>query len=434
MLIIEDDCPSRTMLQSHLESWNFMVLTSDDSNKAWDVISAYRPEFVLIDWASLKMDGLELCKKIRCLDTNRYTYIIFMVSQAENREIINVLDSGADDYLSKPFDKNVFRSRIAVGQKVIFYENEMRKSQQQSEDSLKKLDKVNLQLELTYKKLMETSHRAGMAEVASGVLHNVGNILNSINVSAELAYEKMLKSEITNLQKLAELINNNKANLAEFLTKDSKGQYVAEYFSQAAAQTSKLKDEMLENLSSLIKNVENVKQVVNSQQLYTKNANEKDLIQLRDLIENAVEINSAGLEHHKIDVIREYSDMGKICSDKQRVLQILVSLIDNAQQALAESQNNPKILKIKTLKTKDEKIRIEIIDNGIGIKKEDLSKLFSSGFTTKPTGHGYGLHSCRMTADELRGTISAISHGQNQGATFILELPVNNYEVQNVRK
>jgi len=430
VLIVEDDTPSRMILQNHLESWSYQVSTADDVGKAWDIITAQRPEIVLIDWIAPEMDRLELCSRTRKLDNGKYTYIIFLTNKAENRDIINALDSGADDYLCKPFDKNVIRSRIKVGEKVIYYEDQMRKSRQQSADSEKKLDQVNMQLELTYKKLMEAAHRAGMAEVASGVLHNVGNLLNSVNVSAELAYEKVAHSEIDNLQKLAEILKQHRENLADFLTNDAGGKHIPEYLYQAVSHTAQQKNEILNNLTSLIKNIEHVKTVVNSQRLYTKD-NPKDLVYLRDIIENAIEINSAGLEYYKVEVVREFADLGKILLDKQRVLQILVSLIDNAQQALAESQNRPKLLMIRTAKVSEDTVKIEISDNGVGIRPKDLDKIFSSGFTTKPTGHGFGLHSCKMAVDDMRGKISAQSLGCNRGATFTLELPLTNIEVQN---
>jgi two-component system sensor histidine kinase ChiS len=433
VLIVEDDTPSRMILQNHLESWSYQVITAEDCNKAWDIITAQRPEIVLIDWVASEMDRLELCSRTRSIDNeknDKYTYIIFLTSEADNREIINVLDSGADDYLCKPFDKNVIRSRIKVGEKVIYYEDEMRKSRQKTADSQKKLDQVNLQLELTYKKLMETAHRAGMAEVASGVLHNVGNLLNSVNVSAELAYEKVSRSELTNLQKLAEMLKQHNGNMADYLTNDAGGRHIPEYLFEVVSHTAKQKDEILDNLTSLIRNIEHVKTVINSQRLYTQD-NPKDLVYLPDLIENAIQINNAGLEYYKIDVVREFQDSGKILIDKQRVLQILVSLIDNAQQALAESQNKPKLLMIRAAKKAENIVKIEISDNGIGIKPEDLSKIFSSGFTTKPTGHGFGLHSCKMAVDDMRGKISVQSLGSSRGAAFTLELPLTSIEVQN---
>lgn len=431
VLIAEDDTASRIVLQSHLNSWGYDVISAGDGSKAWDEIVAHRPEIVLIDWVMPGMDGLELCKKIRSLNSTQYTYIIFLTSKAENCDIVTALDNGADDFMSKPFDKNVFRSRIAVGERIFNYENEMRTARQKAEDSSKQLAQVNLQLELTYKKLMEAAHRAGMAEVAANVLHNVGNVLNSINVSAEIVREKNSKSEITNLQKLAELLKNHSDNLADYLTSDPHGKHIPAYLFEAADHLAKQRNEILENLNSLSKNVEQVKDIINSQQLYTNNENHKDFINLPDLIENAIEINKAGLERYNIEVIREYSDFGKILIDKHRVVQILVSLIDNAQQSLAQSPNEPKILKMSTAKINNEKIKIEISDNGTGINPEDLNKIFKHGFTTKPGGHGFGLHSCQLTANDMQGTLSVKSLGLNQGAAFALELPLTKFEVKN---
>jgi signal transduction histidine kinase len=240
----------------------------------------------------------------------------------------------------------------------------------------------------------------------------------------------MAKSELGNLEKVSVLLKDHTNDLANFLTYDSNGKHIPAYLGEVVSHSSKLKEEILENLKSLINNVEHIKEVVNSQRLYTNNK-PKDIINLSTVIENSILINKAGLEYHKIDVIREFEDFGNISIDEQRVLQILVSIIDNAQQALAESSNDPKLLTVRTKKA-GEKIKIEISDNGIGIKQEDLGKIFSNGFTTKPTGHGFGLHNCKMAAVNMRGDMSVDSAGSNKGATFTLELPLSNLEVQNV--
>ncbi|HBG27540.1 MAG: hypothetical protein A2Y10_15590 [Planctomycetes bacterium GWF2_41_51] len=431
VLIAEDDTTSRIVLQNHLKNWGYEVIAAGDGGNAWDEILTQRPEIVLIDWIMPGIDGLELCRKIRLLSNTQYIYIIFLTSKAENCDIVTALNSGADDFMSKPFDKDVFHSRIKVAERIFNYENEMRTARQKAEDSQTKLEQVNLQLELTYKKLMEAAHRAGMAEVAANVLHNVGNVLNSINVSVEIVSEKIANSEISNLQKLAHLLKQHSGNIADYLSNDPKGKHIPAYLFEAAEHLVKRKLEITENLNSLIKNVKRVKDIVKSQQLYTKNEKHRDIVHISDIIENAIEINHAGLERFKIEVIREYEELGKITIDKHRLLQMLVSIIDNAQQALTESPNQPKILKIRTAKKNNKRIKIEISDNGVGIKSEDAHKIFQQGFTTKPTGHGFGLHSCRLTANDLHGSISIHSTGVNQGATVTLELPVTEIEVKN---
>jgi signal transduction histidine kinase len=307
----------------------------------------------------------------------------------------------------------------------------MIQARQNAEDAQAKLEKMNLQLELTYKKLMEAAHSAGMAEVAANVLHNVGNSLNSVNVSAALISEKLSKSEIPYLQKLADLIKNHSDNLADFLTNDPQGKYIPTYISEVSDHLVQQKNEILENLNLLIKNVDHIKDIVHMQQLYTGIGQQQDCVSLPDIIENAIEINNTGLQRNNIEVIREYEDFGNIFIDKHRVIQTLVSLIDNAEHALAQSPVEPKQLKIRLTKRNNLKVRIEISDNGIGIKPEDLNRIFDAGFTTKSSGHGFGLHGCLLAMNDMKGTIIAKSPGHNKGAAFILELPLKKTEVKN---
>jgi len=430
VLIAEDDTASRIVLQNHLQKWGYEVVAAEDGNKAWEMIQTCKPEIALVDWMMPGIDGLELCKKIRSHSKDNYLYTIFLTSKNDNQDIVTALDTGADDFLSKPFDKNILCSKMAVGVRIVNYESKMRIARQKAEEAQIKLERLNLQLELTYKKLMEAAHAAGMAEVAVNVLHNVGNALNSVNVSAALISEKISKSEITNLQKLSNMLKHTD-NLADFLTNDPQGKNVPVYLAEASEHLSGQRNEIIENLRSLMKNVDHIKDIVHTQQLYTGIEKQQDYVSLPELVENAIEINNAGLERNSIEVIREHEDFGKIPIDKQRVLQILVNLIDNAEYALAESQNKPRLLKIRIAKSGSHKVRIEISDNGTGIKTENLNKIFERGFTTKPSGHGFGLHSSLLAAKDMQGTITVKSPGENQGATFILELPLKKIEVKN---
>ena len=428
VLIAEDDTASRIVLEKHLNNWGYEVFAAQNGNEAWEIIRHQQPEIALVDWIMPGMDGLELCRRIRSEQNSGYTYIIFLTSKIENEDIIAALDAGADDYLCKPFDKNVLKSRMAVGARTINYEEQMRIAKEKAEETQAKLERLNLQLEITYKKLMETAHIAGMAEVAANVLHNVGNALNSINVSAAIVTEKITNSEIANLAKLAELLGKHSADLAEFLTNDPQGKHILTYLTEVSRHLSQQQAETIEKLRSLMKNVEQVKDIVKMQQLYTGIGKQQDSVSLNELIENAIEINNAGLERQNIEVIREYDDIGNILVDKQRTLQVLVNLIDNAEYSLSKSDKEPKLLKIRTAKNGGTKVRIEVADNGIGINPADLDVIFEDGYTTKQAGHGFGLHSSLLAAKDMQATLTAESLGLNQGATFILELPLRKTE------
>jgi two-component system sensor histidine kinase ChiS len=409
VLIVEDDTASRIVLEKHLRDWGYEVISAPTGYEAWQIIRDQQPEIVLADWVMPGMDGLELCKKVRSQQNSRYTYIIFLTSKRESEDMITALDAGADDYLSKPLDRDILKSRMAVGARTINYENE---------------------LEVTYKKLMETAHRAGMAEVAANVLHNVGNALNSINVSAAIVAETIKNSETDNLVKLADLITEHKSDMANFLTQDAKGRYIPTYICEVSKHLAQQQTETVEKLQAIIKNVDHVKEIVKMQHLYAAAESHLDTVSLDELIENAVEINYSGLIRQKIEVIREYEDIGNIVIDKQKTLQILVNLIDNAEHSLSQSSNEPKLLRIRTAKSNDERVRIEVIDNGIGIDPANLEKIFERGFTTKQSGHGFGLNNCQLAVKGMQGSLTVQSPGLNQGATFIFEMPLKKAEVQ----
>lgn len=562
VLVAEDDTTLRIVLEKHLKSWGYEVLSAQNGSQAWDIIHNHQPQILLIDWIMPGMDGLELCTKIRSEKTGQYIYIVFLTSRNESKNIITALDAGADDYLCKPFDRGVLKSRMAVGARTVNYETQLQKSEERyrritdsitdyiftakisdgfiteiqhndssiavtgygpaelvedpslwlemvhnsdrlrvsqqldrctqgekaepleyriirkdgamrwvkstivqhfdragtlisydcliqditekskveremiiarerAEESQAKLERLNLQLEITYKKLMETAHSAGMAEVAADVLHNVGNTLNSINVSAATIAEKMDDAEINNLEKIAQLLSCNKDNLAEFLNNDPQGKHIPTYLAEVSRHLSRQHTETVEKLQEIMKNVKQVKDIVRMQQSYTGVNAHKDTVLLDELIENAIEINSAGLERQNIEVIREYDNIGHVIIDRQRTLQVIVNLLDNAERALSKSETEPKVLKIRTVKTSDTKLKIEVIDNGIGINPAMLDTIFDRDYTTKPTGGGFGLHSSLIAAKDMQGLLTAKSEGNNCGATFILELPLRKAEVKN---
>ena len=310
-------------------------------------------------------------------------------------------------------------------------EAEMKIAKEKAQEAQAKLEKLNLQLEITYKKLMETAHSAGMAEVAADVLHNVGNALNSINVSAATIAEKLSKSELGDLSELAELLCSHSGDIDDFLKNDPQGKHIPAYFSELSKHLTQQQEETIGQLDAIIKNVKQVKDIVKMQRSYTGIDKHQDCVSLNELIENAIEINNAGLQKQNVEVIREYDDIGDIFIDRQRCLQVLVNLIDNAARSLSMNGKDLKILKIRTVRADGSKLRIEICDNGIGIAASELNSIFDRGYTTKNTSGGFGLHSSLLAIRDMQGTITAQSGGKNEGATFIIELPLRKAEVKN---
>jgi signal transduction histidine kinase len=260
--------------------------------------------------------------------------------------------------------------------------------------------------------------------VASDVLHNVGNILNSINISVRFIEERVLNSKAANLKKVTDLICEHADDLATFLTENRRGKHIPVYLTEAARLIMDEHEEITKKLQSLTHNVIHVEQVIKAQQGYARLGGVEILSNINEIVEDAIKINNAGLQRHEIDFRCELATLPAFHMDKQRVLQILVNLISNGKYALSKNQKQNKVLTIRSYKHGENRLRIEVKDNGIGIPKENMSKIFTHGFTTRKDGNGFGLHSSALAAKAMGGSLTAHSDGPGQGATFTLEVPL----------
>lgn len=282
------------------------------------------------------------------------------------------------------------------------------------------------ELAKTYKNLMDASRMAGMAEVATGVLHNVGNVLNSLNVSANLITTSVRQSKVDSLVKLSAIVNSHLTDLGDFLTNDRKGKLVPEVLAQIAQQSVAERDALLKEIQSMQGNIDHIKDIVNMQQGYATAVGLVEVLDPSGLFEDALRMNSAALSRHDVTVVREYLPVPPVRVEKGKVLQILINLIRNAKYACDDGQKlNPreKVLTMR-IERDDDRVRLIVRDNGIGIPQENITRIFAHGFTTRAYGHGFGLHSSALAAKEMKGSLTAHSDGEGTGAMFVLELPV----------
>ncbi len=276
--------------------------------------------------------------------------------------------------------------------------------------------------------VINASRRAGMAEVASGVLHDVGNVLNSITVSSNLLLERVQVTSVKRIDKFVELLRENQNNLAEFLTTDEKGSKVLAYMEQLSQQLNEEQKLFNKELNSLIKNVDHVKNIIRRQQNYACPSAVKENVQLNDIITDALKINNLHTDTHGIRIEKELSDLPPVKIDKHNIIQILNNLLSNAKQALHGQNNNPEIRVASSLIPEKNKISISVTDNGCGIDKENCESIFQFGFTTKKDGHGFGLHTSANTAQAMGGNLSFVSSGRDSGTTFTLTLPYDSHD------
>ncbi|MBC3363998.1 DAHL domain-containing protein [Pseudomonas sp. SWRI154] len=280
------------------------------------------------------------------------------------------------------------------------------------------------QLKDTQSELMDTARQAGMAEIATNVLHNVGNVLNSVNISADLVSRKLRSSKALGLGKAMNLINEHNHDLGHFLTEDEKGKLLPGYLNQLVEAITVEQQGMTDELAQLSKSVDHIKDIVSTQQSYAGANSLMEPLVVSELLEDALRMNSGALTRHHVTVIKDYGEVPRIMGDKHRLLLILINLISNAKYAMAGVSNHARNMTLKATVVDDQTLQISVKDEGEGIPEENMTRIFAHGFTTRKDGHGFGLHSCALAAIEMNGHLTAHSEGPGTGATFVLQLPL----------
>ncbi|KLN56420.1 PAS domain-containing protein [Variovorax paradoxus] len=286
------------------------------------------------------------------------------------------------------------------------------------------LKEAERQIAEVHKQLVEASHLAGMARIATNVLHNVGNVLNSVNVSAALVLSRVRASKVPGLARAVQLMEDHADDLGAFLASDPKGKVLPGYLRQLASALVAEQNDAIEELAALGKNVEHIKEIIAAQQAYAGAFRLLEKVQIRKLVDDALRINAEALARRRMVVEKEIAPVPELLLDQGRILQILVNLISNAEQAMEGVADREPRLALRVELMPGQRLRICVADNGVGIATQTLPQVFVHGFTTKKTGHGFGLHSAVIAAHEMGGTLTAHSDGPGTGAAFTLELPI----------
>jgi signal transduction histidine kinase len=282
------------------------------------------------------------------------------------------------------------------------------------------------QLEDLQQDMVKVARSAGMAEIATSVLHNVGNVLNSLNVSLNIATQRVQQSPVVNLAKATRMLEQHQEDLPAFLTADPRGRQIPGYLMAVSEALSGEQGELLSEMESLAKNVEHIKEIVNVQQSHAKGTGMRGRVHVESVIEDALQVTMGARDQQGIELCMEIEELPEILTDKHALLQILINLTGNAKHAMAASGRKDMRLTVRASRCGAEggRVRLEIVDNGVGIEAANLTRIFNHGFTTKKDGHGFGLHSSALAARQLGGSLSVQSEGPGTGATFTLELPL----------
>ena len=396
-VLVVDDSPEMLGYISELLRDDYIVATATDGEQAWALLQLRPIDVVVSDVMMPELDGFGLTARIKASAGFAHLPVILVTARGGSEACVSGLESGADDYIAKPFSPLELKARVRAA---------LRMRQVQTELNAK-------------------SRQAGMAEIATTVLHNVGNVLNSVNVSAELVSSQMRTSKAQGLGKVAQLMNEHVNDLSDFLTKDHKGKMLPNYLLKLAEVVTAEQQSIIEELGQLTKGIDHIKTIVAAQQSYAVAVSIVETVPVPELIEDALRMSGGSLSRQEVTVVKEMADLPLLSLDRHRVLLILVNLIRNAKQALDGVTDRSPCITFGTSLADGPVLRITVADNGNGITPEHLARIFSHGFTTRKDGHGFGLHSCALAAQEMGGSLNVHSDGAGQGATFTLDIPLD---------
>lgn len=278
------------------------------------------------------------------------------------------------------------------------------------------------ELEDARKQLLEKAHQAGMAEIATGIIHNVGNVLNSIKTSAYMILDQLTESRINGLKKANALLRENLDNIEQFIVHDPKGKKLMEYYLVIEHGITEEQEVLKSNVLRLNERITVIEEIITAQQNYAGKAAFNETLPIVDVIEAAMTMQAGTLDRHSLTIAREYHTTPRLSIQKTKLIHVMINLIQNAKDAMFQTPPEEKQLTI-TIDSDDTSVFVRFKDTGCGIAAAHLEKIFTHGFTTKETGHGFGLHSAANFMTEMGGTMWAESNGPGTGATFVLAFP-----------
>ncbi len=287
--------------------------------------------------------------------------------------------------------------------------------------SKERIDKLNSDL-------LNMAHQAGMAEVAISVLHNIGNVLNSVGVSVSMLKENMNKPIYKKVTQVAVMLKDHESSLIDYFQTDEQGQLLLRYLVVLFKEIEQNKSVLDVEVNHLQKQFNIISSVLEAENRAVTRAPVTEKVILSELVELSIPIilTEESMLTQNITIKKDYRYNSFIMTDKIHLMQLIINLLKNAKESIMAVQEDcpRKIFISIEVKASTEQVELRVRDNGVGISPENMLKIFTFGFSTKIKGHGYGLHNGALIAKQLGGSLQVESEGIGKGAEFILLLPV----------
>ncbi|MBN1806863.1 MAG: response regulator [Sedimentisphaerales bacterium] len=394
ILIAEDDSASRLTLKAILQKWGHEVVVAEDGNQAWEAIQTDNPKMAILDWMMPGIEGIELCRRVRDMADRDYIYVILLTAKVEKEDIIGGLDAGADDYIAKPFDMEVLRSRVAVGARMIQYEALLAEKNEQLQRYGSDMEKL---AEERSKQLIHAERMATVGLLSAGVAHEINNPTTFI---------------AGNIQTLEKFSKDIEPILLEQIKQGPENKGKLEFILQELPRT-------IEGIRNGVKRISRIVKGLKS--FCRKNENIVAACDINSCVEQALELCHNTLKYY-VSVEQDLSDnLPNVKADSQQIEQVLINLFINAADAMREQGQGT--LAIKT-ESSDNSVIIKVSDTGPGIPEDKFDDIWQPFFTTKPTdkGTGLGLFTVRGIIENHEGQIE-FKNKSSGGAEFTITLP-----------
>jgi len=274
-------------------------------------------------------------------------------------------------------------------------------------------------LNLAYRKLLDQAHREGMADIAADILHNIGNILNSVNVSVHMMEESIKSPVIDDIIMAGRLLDENMQKLGEFICNDPKGKKLMNFYIKLGASAERMEKQLRYNLDRIKGKIGDINEAISAQQSYAGSDTDLEEHSLVPILEDALKLNQDTFDKAGISVAREYRNSFKAQIHRAKLFYVIFNIIANAKDAMNKTDPAEKIITVTLYENRTGKY-LKIRDNGVGIPAGIRSRIFDYGFTTKRGNYGYGLYSCACYMADMGGSIRVESDGEGKGASFIL--------------
>jgi signal transduction histidine kinase len=389
VLIAEDDPVSRRLLHANLVKWGHDVTAAAVGGEAWRLFQAGAYPLVVSDWTMPEMDGPELVRHIRGCDRPGYVYIILLTARAEKADVVEGMEAGADDFVTKPFDREELRVRLRAGERIVRLEQT--------------LAEQNQALREAQAALVQHEKLAGLGRLAAGLAHEINNPLSY--VANNLA---VLRRDMADALAVLDAYQRGAADEAGRLARDMDLAYFRDNFARTC-------DKSLEGLQRVGEVVRNL----------------RDFARLDEAEFKEADLN-AGLQSTLEILRREFKDRGvrletcleplpPVLCHPGKVNQVFLNVLANAVQACRPGDS----VRVRSRPEPGRGVVVEVEDTGCGIPPEHRPRLFEPFFTTKPIGQGTGLGlavSFGIVRDH-GGSIEVDSE-VGRGSTFRIRLPL----------